>query len=143
MTMKDLRRLSYPLLPIGHVDGTTYCYSVIRAKREAFEGMAVSGRSVSEAYSLRILRLTNDVTGDLSAEELQKIVFSEARSWKEEEGGTLYVNGAGDRLVGYTIFLYTWVWANHVYPCQNATHPVFNLTMTHVREVTNHFYKQG
>ena len=105
MTMKDLRRLPYPLLPIGHVDGTTYCYSVIGAKREVSEGMAVSGRSVSEAYSLRILRLTNDVTGDLSAEELQKIVFSEARSWKEEEGGTLYVNGAGDRLVSYTIFL--------------------------------------
>ena len=109
MTMKDLRRLPYPLLAIWHVDGTTYCYSVIGAKREASEGMAISGRSVSEAYSLRILRLTNDVTGDLSAEELQKIVFSEARSWKEEEGGTLYVNGAGDRLVSYTAFLYTYV----------------------------------
>lgn len=38
-------------------------------------------------------------TGNTTDDELQKITFLEARTWKEDEGATLYVNGAGDRLV--------------------------------------------
>ncbi|EJC99512.1 terpenoid cyclases/Protein prenyltransferase [Fomitiporia mediterranea MF3/22] len=56
-------------------------------------------------------------------DDWRKSAYVEARTWKEEEGGSIYVNGPGDRL--------------------NATHPIFTLTMTHVGQVMEHFYGQS
>lgn len=47
-----------------------------------------------------LTRLLSDLyKGEHILEDLQKTTFTEARAWKEDEGATLYVNGAGDRLV--------------------------------------------
>ncbi|TDL18231.1 terpenoid cyclases/Protein prenyltransferase [Rickenella mellea] len=59
---------------------------------------------------------------DPALDEFHKTVFAEARAWTEEVGGSNYVNGKVDRV--------------------NATHPIFNLTITHVRLIMNHFYAQ-
>ncbi|TDL18214.1 terpenoid cyclases/Protein prenyltransferase [Rickenella mellea] len=59
---------------------------------------------------------------DLALDEFHKTVFAEARAWTEENGGSNYVNGKVDRV--------------------NATHPIFNLTITHVELTMDHFYAQ-
>ncbi|THH27106.1 hypothetical protein EUX98_g7081 [Antrodiella citrinella] len=53
---------------------------------------------------------------------LRKEVFLSALSWVEEVGTAKYVGGAESRL--------------------NATHPLFNLTVTHTENMMGHFYKQ-
>lgn len=42
--------------------------------------------------------------GDQSLEEMHKTAFAEALSWKEEEGASKYVNGAGDRVVSVSVY---------------------------------------
>ncbi|KAF8268712.1 terpenoid cyclases/Protein prenyltransferase [Lactarius quietus] len=49
--------------------------------------------------------------------------FAEALCWAEEEGGSHVVGSAANRL--------------------NATHPLFNLTITHTEGIMEHFYKQS
>ena len=39
------------------------------------------------------------VTANSELDDLRKTAFVEGRSWQEEEGGSLYVNGVGDRVV--------------------------------------------
>ncbi|KAF9464137.1 terpenoid cyclases/protein prenyltransferase alpha-alpha toroid [Collybia nuda] len=53
---------------------------------------------------------------------LRKHIFSDSLSWIEEEGGSVIVGGKDNRV--------------------NATHPVFNLTMTHCEGLMAYFYKQ-
>lgn len=48
--------------------------------------------------------------------------FAEALSWAEEDGGSHVVGSAANRV--------------------NATHPLFNLTITHTEGIMAHFYKQ-
>lgn len=49
--------------------------------------------------------------------------FAEALSWTEEAGGSHVVGSAANRV--------------------NATHPLFNLTITHTEGIMAHFYKQS
>ncbi|VDB99893.1 unnamed protein product [Peniophora sp. CBMAI 1063] len=53
---------------------------------------------------------------------LSKTAFAEALCWSEEEGSSLIVGPASNRV--------------------NATHPIFNLTMTHTEGIMAHFYQQ-
>ncbi|KIY49794.1 terpenoid cyclases/Protein prenyltransferase [Fistulina hepatica ATCC 64428] len=55
-------------------------------------------------------------------DELRKTVFLDALWWVEEEGGSKFVGGSGNRV--------------------NATHPIFNVTITHTEGIMAHFYKQ-
>ncbi|KAJ7590765.1 terpenoid cyclases/protein prenyltransferase alpha-alpha toroid [Mycena floridula] len=59
---------------------------------------------------------------DSSNDDIRKTIFSESLSWTEEEGASRYVGGEANRL--------------------NATHPLFNLTVTHTEAIMEHFYKQ-
>ncbi|EMD36116.1 hypothetical protein CERSUDRAFT_116025 [Gelatoporia subvermispora B] len=54
---------------------------------------------------------------------LRRESFVNALSWLEEEGTEIYVGGAVNRV--------------------NATHPLFNLTVTHTEAVMAHFYGQS
>ncbi|EIN06481.1 terpenoid cyclases/Protein prenyltransferase [Punctularia strigosozonata HHB-11173 SS5] len=53
---------------------------------------------------------------------IRKAVFLDALSWAEEEGGSKVVGGGVNRV--------------------NATHPIYNLTMTHTEGIMSHFYAQ-
>jgi len=55
-------------------------------------------------------------------DELRKSAFAEALSWSEEDGTEKVVGGQANRV--------------------NATHPLFNLTVTHMEAIMGHFYKQ-
>ncbi|CAL1702978.1 unnamed protein product [Somion occarium] len=55
-------------------------------------------------------------------EGLRRDTFAYALSWLEEEGASKYVGGAQNRV--------------------NATHPLFNLTVTHAENMMAHFYKR-
>ncbi|KIJ19640.1 hypothetical protein PAXINDRAFT_68935 [Paxillus involutus ATCC 200175] len=59
---------------------------------------------------------------DSPNQELRKASFVEALCWSEEEGTAHVLGGQVNRV--------------------NATHPVFNLTMTHTEGIMSHFYKQ-
>ncbi|KII84972.1 hypothetical protein PLICRDRAFT_45829 [Plicaturopsis crispa FD-325 SS-3] len=59
---------------------------------------------------------------DDALDALRKNSFTAALSWIEEEGASKFVGGPGNRV--------------------NATHPVFNLTMTHTETLMAHFYGQ-
>ncbi|KAH8111560.1 terpenoid cyclases/Protein prenyltransferase [Phellopilus nigrolimitatus] len=92
----------------------------------ALSGLSTAQHHVAQSHELRdkFRREWNPQEEDEQGlDEMHKIAYAEARAWREEEGGSTYVGGAGDRL--------------------NATHPVFNLTITHVREILVHFYKQA
>ncbi|KDQ53706.1 hypothetical protein JAAARDRAFT_39019 [Jaapia argillacea MUCL 33604] len=54
--------------------------------------------------------------------DIRKKVFAESLSWVEEEGAAKFVGGTNNRV--------------------NATHPIFNLTITHTEGIMSHFYKQ-
>ncbi|KAI5120991.1 hypothetical protein M0805_000452 [Coniferiporia weirii] len=87
-------------------------------------GLSTAQHRVVLSHELRdkYIKEWRSHSADVGIDEMHKVAYAEARAWKEEEA-SVYVNGAGDRL--------------------NATHPVLNLTMTHVRDILVHFYKQG
>ncbi|KAG2136559.1 terpenoid cyclases/protein prenyltransferase alpha-alpha toroid [Suillus bovinus] len=55
-------------------------------------------------------------------EQLRQACFLHSLSWTEEEGASRILGAQNNRM--------------------NATHPVFNLTMTHTENIMVHFYKQ-
>ncbi|OBZ72750.1 Protein farnesyltransferase subunit beta [Grifola frondosa] len=55
-------------------------------------------------------------------ENLRREIFLDTLSWSEEEGTVKYVGGSGNRV--------------------NATHPLFNLTVTHSEAIMAYFYGQ-
>ncbi|KZT05705.1 terpenoid cyclases/Protein prenyltransferase [Laetiporus sulphureus 93-53] len=56
-------------------------------------------------------------------DELRKECFASALDWLEDEGADIYIGGNANRL--------------------NATHPLFNLTVTHAELMMTHFYGQS
>ena len=67
-------------------------------------------------------------------------VFAEALCWTEEDGGSHIVGSVENRVVRCSLFqclLPFWL-----KKLQNATHPLFNLTITHTEGIMTHFYKQ-
>ena len=72
-------------------------------------------------------------------EGIRTAVFAEALCWTEEDGASHVVGSAANRVVRHS-FLYS-----HrplLKRKQNATHPLFNLTITHTEGIMSHFYKQ-
>lgn len=65
---------------------------------------------------------TDSAKGEVLPEDMKKRLFVAALSWMEEQSGSLIVGGIQNRL--------------------NATHPLFNLTMTHTEAIMSHFYRQ-
>ncbi|QRV95735.1 terpenoid cyclase [Ceratobasidium sp. AG-Ba] len=55
-------------------------------------------------------------------EELRRAAWARACAWQEDEGAHFYLGGEQNRV--------------------NATHPLFNLSISHTRAFMNHFYKQ-
>lgn len=55
-------------------------------------------------------------------EELRKVTWARVSAWQEDEGAHFYLGGEQNRV--------------------NATHPLFNLTISHARTMMNHFYQQ-
>ncbi|KAI0824323.1 terpenoid cyclases/Protein prenyltransferase [Trametes gibbosa] len=66
-------------------------------------------------------RTTSDVERE-KLDALRKQTFAQVLSWTEEEGTAVYVGGAANRV--------------------NATHPLFNLTVTHTDGMMAYFYGQ-
>ncbi|KAJ7730846.1 terpenoid cyclases/protein prenyltransferase alpha-alpha toroid [Mycena maculata] len=63
-----------------------------------------------------------DKDTEAKEEALRKRVFTDALSYTEEEGTETIVGGPPNRV--------------------NATHPLFNLTITHTEAIMSHFYRQ-
>ncbi|ELU41244.1 farnesyltransferase subunit beta [Rhizoctonia solani AG-1 IA] len=62
-----------------------------------------------------------------SEEKIRKITWARICAWQEDEGAHFYLGGEGNRVqIGL----------------QNATHPLFNLTISHTRAMMNYFYQQ-
>lgn len=57
-----------------------------------------------------------------ASKELRRAIWSRACAWQEDEGAHFYLGGEKNRV--------------------NATHPLFNLTISHARGIMNHFYQQ-
>ncbi|CAE6365837.1 unnamed protein product [Rhizoctonia solani] len=57
-----------------------------------------------------------------SEEKIRKITWARICAWQEDEGAHFYLGGEGNRV--------------------NATHPLFNLTISHTRAMMNYFYQQ-
>lgn len=80
--------------------------------------------------------------GPMLDRELGGRIFGEALSWQEEEDGTLCVGGDVNKVVCVTSFSCRHCLARVERELtQNATHPLFNLTMTHTQAIMSHFYK--
>ncbi|KAJ7074535.1 terpenoid cyclases/protein prenyltransferase alpha-alpha toroid [Mycena amicta] len=67
-------------------------------------------------------QLSDAWTGGDEDDELRRGIFADSLCFSEEEGTETIVGGAGNRV--------------------NATHPVFNLTVTHTEGIMGHFYGQ-
>ncbi|CAE7103902.1 unnamed protein product [Rhizoctonia solani] len=57
-----------------------------------------------------------------SDEQLRKTTWARMCAWQEDEGAHFYLGGEENRV--------------------NATHPLFNLTISHARAIANYFYQQ-
>lgn len=87
-------------------------------------GLSASQNRVTPSSDRRVAlnaAWKNDTTS--GNDELRKAVFINALSWVEEAGTDKYVGGKANRV--------------------NATHPLFNLTVTHTANMMGHFYKQN
>ncbi|KAB5589284.1 Protein farnesyltransferase subunit beta [Ceratobasidium theobromae] len=56
-------------------------------------------------------------------DEIRRVTWARACAWQEDEGAHFYLGGEQNRV--------------------NATHPLFNLTISTTRAMMNHFYQQG
>lgn len=103
---------------------TLYCLSGLsaaqhrvtpsEARRKQIHVAWVAGQSSMPDTELSESRLPNEV---------RRKVFEDALAWTEEEGGSLVCGGTENRV--------------------NATHPLFNLTITHTEGLMAYFYGQS
>ncbi|KAJ6602477.1 terpenoid cyclases/Protein prenyltransferase [Mycena vulgaris] len=75
---------------------------------------------------------------DGDKDELRKHIFTHALSYTEDEGTETIVGGAPNRVVCCATDCRSIVYR----VAQNATHPLFNLTITHTESIMAHFYGQ-
>ncbi|KZV63174.1 terpenoid cyclases/Protein prenyltransferase [Peniophora sp. CONT] len=101
--------------PPKHPDAyhTLYCLSGLSAAQHR---LVQSSSRRSEVHAVW------EDTEESGKAPLSKIAFAEALCWSEEEGSSVIVGPASNRV--------------------NATHPIFNLTMTHTEGIMAHFYQQ-
>ncbi|KAF8493286.1 terpenoid cyclases/protein prenyltransferase alpha-alpha toroid [Russula emetica] len=83
----------------------------------------ISGMSAAQHHVYPSPTRREEVRAAWEGEDgVRTAVFAEALCWTEEGGGSHVVGSAANRV--------------------NATHPVFNLTITHTEGIMSHFYKQ-
>ncbi|KAJ7034695.1 terpenoid cyclases/protein prenyltransferase alpha-alpha toroid [Mycena alexandri] len=85
-------------------------------------GLSSAQHKVSPSPTRRKELLDSWIDADSTTDEFRKRIFIDALCYTEEEGTEKIVGGAANRV--------------------NATHPVFNLTITHIEGIMAHFYKQ-
>ncbi|CAE6486127.1 unnamed protein product, partial [Rhizoctonia solani] len=73
-----------------------------------------------------------------SNEQIRKATWAGICSWQEDEGAHFYLGGEQNRVEDEGAHFYLGGEQNRV----NATHPLFNLTMSHTRAIANYFYQQ-
>ncbi|KAI0750474.1 terpenoid cyclases/Protein prenyltransferase [Fomes fomentarius] len=108
---------------------TLYCVAGLSAAQHRVIPSAAREKSVASAWNAAQAHAKDD-TGYVAPsdaereglDELRRRTFAHVLSWSEEEGTASYVGGAANRV--------------------NATHPLFNLTMTHSDGILAHFYGQ-
>ncbi|KAI0288862.1 terpenoid cyclases/protein prenyltransferase alpha-alpha toroid [Russula brevipes] len=84
----------------------------------------ISGLSAAQHHVCPSLTRQEEVrTAWKGEDDVRAVAFAEALSWIEEDGGSQVVGSVANRV--------------------NATHPLFNLTITHTEGVMAHFYKQS
>lgn len=71
---------------------------------------------------------------------MRREAFVAALGWVEDEGASRYIGGSGNRLVSLFRLWKKSLSRPHI--PQNASHPLFNLTMTSTRGIMQHFYGQ-
>ncbi|KAI0316006.1 terpenoid cyclases/Protein prenyltransferase [Amylostereum chailletii] len=103
--------------PPKHPDAyhTLYCLSGLSAAQHRVSPSA-SRRSELHAAWTPLAGSPEDIN------VFKKQAFTEALCWTEEEGGSTLIGPSSNRV--------------------NATHPLFNLTMTHTEGIMGHFYQQ-
>ncbi|KAF7972312.1 hypothetical protein HWV62_5133 [Athelia sp. TMB] len=92
---------------------TLYCLSGLSAAQHQLLPSATRRAQLLDAWKTTPSDPLND---------LRKHAYADALSWTEEEGATIVVGGDGNRV--------------------NATHPLFNLTVSHAEAMMGHFYGQ-
>ncbi|KAF7797279.1 hypothetical protein EIP86_008474 [Pleurotus ostreatoroseus] len=97
---------------------TLYCLSGLSAAQHRVVPSPKRKRQLLDAWKA----VEDDPEHDAAIIALRKAAFIDTLSWVEEEGTEKYVGGAKNRL--------------------NATHPLTNLTATHMQGIMGHFYRQ-
>ncbi|KAG6828132.1 hypothetical protein H0H92_009086 [Tricholoma furcatifolium] len=106
---------------------TMYCLSGISSAQHRVSLSAERRAQISAAWDATKFYAPSGA-GDVDTRmstlpaDIRQKVFEDALAWSEEEGGSIIVGGAENRV--------------------NATHPVFNLTITHVEGMMQYFYGQ-
>ncbi|KAH9850861.1 terpenoid cyclases/Protein prenyltransferase [Lenzites betulinus] len=108
---------------------TLYCAAGLSAAQHRVVPSEPRKNAIISAWDAEQARAKDDTglrtTSDAERAQLDALrreTFAHALSWTEEEGTALYVGGAGNRV--------------------NATHPLFNLTVTHTELMMAYFYGQ-
>ncbi|KAI9566626.1 terpenoid cyclases/protein prenyltransferase alpha-alpha toroid [Boletus coccyginus] len=92
---------------------TLYCLAGLSAAQHTVNPLPARRAQVDQAWQ---------EGSDVSHQQLRRTSFADALAWSEEEGASHILGGAVNRV--------------------NASHPVFNLTITHTEGIMSHFYKQ-
>ena len=101
----------------------------------------ISGLSAAQHHVCPSSSRREEVRAAWQGEEgVRATAFAECLCWVEEEGGSYVVGSAANRVVS-RYFAYSMMMPL-LRKSQNATHPLFNLTMTHTEGIMAHFYKQ-
>ncbi|KAG8701066.1 CAAX farnesyltransferase (FTase) subunit beta [Ceratobasidium sp. 395] len=95
---------------------TTYNLAGLSTAQHRVYRSLITEKKLEEAWKSS----TSPVPGGI--EELRRTTWARASAWQEDEGAHLYLGGEQNRV--------------------NATHPLFNLTISHARRMMNYFYKQ-
>ncbi|KAI0086016.1 terpenoid cyclases/protein prenyltransferase alpha-alpha toroid [Irpex rosettiformis] len=96
---------------------TLYCLSGLSAAQHHMFPSGTRRKEVSEAWK------DGEKPADAQLTKLRHDAFVSSLSWVEEEGTAKYIGGEQNRL--------------------NATHPLSNLTVTHIEGIMAHFYGQS
>ncbi|KAF5378091.1 hypothetical protein D9615_007606 [Tricholomella constricta] len=114
---------------------TLYCLSGLSAAQHRISVATSRREQLRKAWVAGASQDTK-ISESTLPEEVRMKVFQEALAWTEEEGGSLIVGGTENRVSLIMFFAFT-------RRMQNATHPVFNLTITHSEGLMSYFYGQN
>ncbi|GLB42943.1 putative terpenoid cyclases protein prenyltransferase [Lyophyllum shimeji] len=103
---------------------TLYCLSGLSAAQHRVSPSEARRMQIHEAWVNRRSSVPGAVLSESKLpDQTRRKVFEEALAWAEDEGGSLVLGGADNRV--------------------NATHPLFNLTITHAEGLMAYFYGQS